>query len=110
LHGDAKGTRVAIRRDAGQQALLDAGTRRVEQSVLIEDRGTSRVESKNPAPEVEILEEAAHRRELEVAVRVDETGKQHDLAQVFIRSGRRFVARADIRNAPVVHGDGAALD
>ena len=82
VEADARVAGVGEGRDAGAQSLLDAEPRRVEQ-VVVREHGAARVrEPEDPLAEGETVEKAAHRGELEVAVRVDETGQEQRVAEI----------------------------
>jgi hypothetical protein len=60
--------------------------------------------------EVEVLEESAHHRELEMRVDVHESREEECIAEVRVHAARRAGTRADVRDATVGDRDGAVLD
>src|SRR6185369_7567971 len=101
LEAAARITGVGEGRDPAAQALLDAQARGVEQ-IVVREHGATRVrEPEDPLAEGQTVEKAAHGGELEVAVRVDETGEEECVAEVDVGTvsrGRRVGARTDVRD------------
>src|SRR5262249_50093379 len=104
-HDRARIARVGKRGHPRAQSFLDSVTRRVEQGVRIEHVASRGGETEDPAAKVEGLEEAAHRGELEVRVRVDGTGKQKDVAEVMVVARWRLFDWTDEGDASTVHRD-----
>ena len=110
LHDDPRLAGVAVGRDAGANALLQPVARRVEHGVAVEDVAAGAGESQDPPPEFQILEEAAHGCELEVAVRVDQSRHQQGISKLLIVARRRVARRSDIRDAIAANRDHAMGD
>src|SRR4029079_6013604 len=81
------------------ETLGDTITRRVEEHVPRENGALRARETKDPGAEVEILEKAAHRGELEVGVRIDEPRKQDRVSKVDRAARRRGRRGTDVGDA-----------
>jgi hypothetical protein len=109
-HRCARGGGVGERRHPRREPLGHAEPRGVEQHLGGEHRRARAGERAHPVEEGELLEEAAHRRELEVRVRVHEPGEQQRVAELHVVAGRGRVSRAHVPDRPTVHRHRPVLD
>src|SRR5438876_332001 len=87
LHHDAAGAGVGVGGDARLESLDYAEFCRIEELCVVENLVAALAELVDPIGEVEILEETAHRGELEMRVRVDQSGQENRVAQIVIFTG-----------------------
>lgn len=92
------------------QTLDDPESRRVEEHLRRERLVAAASQLVNPVVEAKILEEAAHSRELEVRVRVDQPGEEYTLSEIAVLSVRSVRPVSDEHDASLVLDDASKLD
>src|SRR5687767_5828747 len=109
LHCHAAGAGVGISGDAGLEPFHDSEARGIEQRASVHDLVPALAQLINPLYEMTILEEAAHRGELEVSVGVDEAREKNRLAEVVVVTAWRGGARSYVCDQSVALDDGSVL-
>ena len=109
LHHDPARACIGVSGDSRLDSFDNAKARGIEQRFPIHDLVPALAQPVDPLCEPTVLEKAAHRGELEVGMRVDQTGEQDRFAEVVVVTRRRGGAWANVGDHSVGLDDGSVL-
>src|SRR5205085_663015 len=110
FHYQTAGAGVGVSGNSCFESLDYSESRRVAQPGRIEDLVTALTQLVDPLGEVEVLEEAAHRGQLEMGVSIYEAGQQDRVAEVVVVPCWCAGSGANVGDFAVALDDGSVLD